>query len=385
MKTLIIGKLVQIIEDHDGINDKAKLSDIIEQAFRLNKDRSVFYSNDFAIRFCKGLSPGFSNTVLSLSNLKKYDDRPFFVCLVTPAKNYLFLANSTFLQKISHSSQQLRVDNIKGSFNGSDIMKQFHGLQNTSENFELLFSIHEETEFRDNLIRLVESTNKISPSGEKFMITSLKEKIIMQAPIRARLFLESAEYLDFKNSLDSNVKKYQKEILIASKIENVNLRGRLIEYLVASEDEETKSQLIFALTNDKPLPKLITLNKVGDYSRKYRDYNAAADIKTKMLYLSSNPKAYNIDKMLQFLSEEKSVFLLYFIGIGINNTIKTALISMFQPELLSDMTVITHWAGRNSRGVTQFIGDTIKDIIVNGKSGVDVLGACDFLKKMIAL
>ena len=73
-----------------------------------------------------------SNTVLSLSALQKYDDKPFIVCIVTPDTNYMMLANSTFLKKISHSSQELRVDNIRGSFNGSDIMielgvAQFNG------------------------------------------------------------------------------------------------------------------------------------------------------------------------------------------------------------------------------------------------------------------
>jgi len=36
-------------------------------------------------------------------------------------------SNTTFLKKISHSSHELRTDNIKGSFNGSDIMVVYEG------------------------------------------------------------------------------------------------------------------------------------------------------------------------------------------------------------------------------------------------------------------
>lgn len=37
-------------------------------------------------------------------------------------------ANSTLLRKISHSSQELRVDNIKDSFDGSDIIRELEGI-----------------------------------------------------------------------------------------------------------------------------------------------------------------------------------------------------------------------------------------------------------------
>ena len=117
-----INRLVAYIEGLNGIGDKNRLAEAVKDEFDLIQDRKVYYCEDFAIRFSKSESRRMSNTVLSLSALQKYDDIPFIVCIVSSRTNYLLLANSTFLKKISHSSQELRIDNIKGSFNGGDII-----------------------------------------------------------------------------------------------------------------------------------------------------------------------------------------------------------------------------------------------------------------------
>ena len=142
-----LARLLEFLAAHDGINDKAGLTKLIAEEFGLTKDRSVFYCSEFAIRFSSGAGPSFSNTVLSLSNLRKVDQLPFLVCLVTPTENRVLLANTTLLRKISHSSQQLRVDNIKGSFNGSDIMRELEGIRNEPANIQRLFDIHTEIGF----------------------------------------------------------------------------------------------------------------------------------------------------------------------------------------------------------------------------------------------
>jgi hypothetical protein len=165
-------KLIDFVKSKDGIGNKSTLIDEVQKEFSLIKDRSVFYSENFAIRFSSSNSLSFSNTVLSLSNLQKYDQIPFLVCLVSPQKNFIYLANTTFLQKISHSSQELRVDNIRGSFNGSDISKDFNNIPNSPEHFEDLFAIHEGLGFRGNLERLVEATTGISPSGKKYKLSA---------------------------------------------------------------------------------------------------------------------------------------------------------------------------------------------------------------------
>lgn len=188
---------------------------MVKKEFNLTQDRKVFYSPDFAIRFSKSKRKRMSNTVLSLSTLQKYDNEPFIVCVVTPETNHMMLANSTFLKKISHSSQELRVDNIRGSFNGSDIMLDFDSMENEPDNFQRLFAYHAGLSFQDNLERLVESTNDIVGRNLKFPVSPADEKNILSSVDRAERFLQSPEYIDLNNDLDSRVAKVQGEIAIA--------------------------------------------------------------------------------------------------------------------------------------------------------------------------
>ena len=358
--------LINFIRELDGIGNKSTLIRKVQNKFHLTKDRSVYYSEHYAIRFSYSSSASFSNTVISLSNLQKYDDAPFLVCLVRPNKNILYLANSTFLHKVSHSSQQLRTDNIRGSINGSDIAKEFNELKNASENFQKLFSIHAELSFSENLPRLVEATTNISPSGSKFLISANAKRAIETAPERAIKFISSEEYYQLKAELDAKVNQYKTEILIAGFIENVNIRGRIIEYLIAGQDEKLRTNLIEALhSHNKVIPSFRTKNDLADYTRIFESYKTATDVKTKIMVLHSNPKAYNIDKLLEFLSENKSVFMFYFIGIEPDKIVNQILISMFQKELLDSTILLKHWSGRNSRGVTQFQGEVIHKLLLS--------------------
>ena len=73
----------------------------------------------------------------------------------------IFFVQHNLSQKISHSSHNLRIDNIRGSFNGSDIMREIEGLDNSPQNFEEIYELHCCFTFDDNLERLVETTNSI--------------------------------------------------------------------------------------------------------------------------------------------------------------------------------------------------------------------------------
>ena len=381
-------QLLEVIESHSGINDKSKLAAIISARFGLTKDRSIFYCEDFAIRFNSAAGMSFSNTVLSLSNLKKVDHLPFVVCLVTPSKNHVFLANTTMLRKISHSSQQLRVDNIKGSFNGSDIIREFEGIQNVPANIERLFNIHAGIGFEGNLDRLVEETNNISPTGHKYAVNTVSKASIMKAPERAIRFVASPDAVTLKQELDEKVERHRNEIILAALIENINVRGRIIEYLIAGEDEVLRQEIILALQSKgvgKGIPAFKTENALGDYQRVFGEFFTETDVKTKIMILSSNPKAYNLDKILEFLSHEKSVFMFYFVGVDPTRIVNTVLVSMFQVDLLRSTILLKHWAGRNSRGVTQFEGKTIGDLILNPRHGIQVSAAKSFLEQVIAL
>jgi len=377
-----IDEFVSFIKSADGIADKRALIGRVQRSFGLIKDGSVYYGKDFAVRFCHAKSKGFGNTVLSLSKLQKYDKLPFIICIVTAETNHLMLANTTFLKKISHSSQELRVDNIRGSFNGTDIMREFEGISNEPANFEFLFTSHENYTFEENLERLVEATNNINPTGKRFCPTEDQISCIMHSVERAVSFLSSHEYDILNQDLQERVNAVDTEIAIAALIDNVNLRGRIIEHLITSP-EDLRAAVIDALHSGSPLPEFFTADKLGDYERKFDDYSTVTDIKTKVLFLSSNPKGYNIDKMLSFLSEEKSVYLIYIVAIDENKKISTRLCSMYNRQILDGTRIIRHWAGRNSRGVTQYDGTALEDTVFNFDSSIDIAAAKSFIERCI--
>jgi len=384
----VVRELVAFLASHDGINDKARLTTLVAETFSLTRDRSVFYCDDFAIRFSTSRGDAFSNTVLSLSNLRKVDHTPFLVCVVTPTKNRVLLANSTLLRKISHSSQQLRLDNIRGSFNGSDIVREFEGIRNEPTQFERLFAIHAELGFEGNLARLVDATNNIAPTGRKYAVSGQAERTIIEAPDRALQFVASPEAQTLKRELDDKVNTYRNEIVVAALIENVNVRGRVIEYLIAGEDEQLRQEIISAIRarmTGKGLPAFKTENHLGDYRRVFPQYLTETDVKTKVMVLASNPKAYNLDKMLEFLSTDNSVFMFYFVGVDPTRVVNTVLVSMFQKTLLRSTILLKHWAGRNSRGVSQFDGKAVSDLILNPNQDIATSESREFLRTLIAL
>ncbi|WP_289059880.1 hypothetical protein [uncultured Mesotoga sp.] len=378
----LIDSLSMFVRSKDGINDKSELSTIVKSTFSLTEDRSVYYCEDFAIRFCKTRSSSFSNTVLSLSALQKYDDRPFIVCAVSPTKNFLFLANTTCLKKISHSSQELRTDNIRGSFNGSDILRSIEGTENCPEGFEDLFLLHQNFSFEENLQRLVESTGRIVPTGSRFEPDQMELKIIFDAPIRTVDFASSVDYDTLNQELADRVSSVKCAILVAAYIENVNIRGRVIEYLITA-DEEGKKPLLNALLKKEALPEIRTANQLGDYTRSFSRFDTETDIKTKVMFLSSAPKAYNIDKFLQFISRMKSVYMIYVVAVDNTQSIRTRLCSPFNTQILEGTRVIHHWAGRNSRGVTQYTGDCLKQVVNKFNNSIDVAKSRDFLEELL--
>ncbi|MCW5558022.1 MAG: hypothetical protein KIT22_09375, partial [Verrucomicrobiae bacterium] len=239
-----------------------------------------------------------------------------------------------------------------------------------------------------NLPRLVETTNNIAPIGHKFFVQPGAEDRIMDAPARAARFVESEDAVTLKRELDEQVERFKNEILVASMIENVNVRGRLIEYLIAGEDDGLRQQLIMALQNrntTKGIPPFKTDNTLGDYQRIFDEFFTETDVKTKIMVLASNPKAYNLDKILEFLATERSVFMFYFIGVDPARIVNTVLVSMFQTDLLNSTILLKHWSGRNSRGVSQFEGKTIETLIRNPRTDIDTDRAKQFLTSLIAL
>lgn len=381
-------EFVRYITQEAPKHNKSIVENAVSQRYNFIKDRKVYHNQYFAVRFSysKSTSDSFSNTVLSLSALEKYDKIPFFVVLIRQsADNMVLLANTTFLKKISHSSQELSMNNIKGSFNGSDIMREYGGTENRPENFDYLFAIHQGLEWEDNLMRLVDATSNIVPANKKFNPNQIEENNIYDSVKRAQRFVESVYYHILKDDLNERCSKCRNEILIASHIENINLRGRLIESLITSSDEE-RMRIIEDLKNiEKALPVYDTKNGLGDYHVEYENADTYTDIKTKVIYLDSNPKAYNIDKFLKQMADSRSVFMFFFIGIDENDVFKTILCSVYHNRLIENTILQFHWAGRSTRGVTQFKGTAIDEMlrILDFRNEIVEAKARDFLTKLL--
>ena len=365
--------------------DKDEVAERVRRKFKLELKRSVYFCEDFAIRFSSSTS-GFSNTVLSLSVLKGYDRIPFIAVLVKPSGIDCYLANTTLLNKISHSSQKLNMTNVRGSFNGSDILGELNGIPNTANNFESLFRLHEPIGFEGNLERLVENTNNIVGSGSRFQPSKEEIALILDSPSRAQRFVLSSEYTKVSDSLETRRKRFNKELQLAASINNVNLRGKVIEYLLVGKDQQILGDISVYLTSGVGvLPDFKTDHELGDYRVNFGSYDIAVDVKSKVLTLDSNPKAYNLDKMLQFLANPNSVFVFYFVGIGNSKISTVSLTSIFEEKLLSATILLKHWSGRNSRGVSQFEGRIISELLKNPDNRIDLAAATAFLESILAL
>ena len=375
------------ISKNAPIGNKDAVIRYITSRYDLTLDRKVYYCRYFAVRFSYSQKGGFSNTVLSLSALQKYDKLPFFVVLVRKDKsNKIYLANSSFISKISHSSKELGMNNIRGSFNGSDIIKDYNGITNCPENFDDLFAIHEGLDWEDNLLRIVEASAAIQPTSLKFIPDETALENIYKSIERASMFVESRNFLELNSDLNERCNGCKEAILVASHIENVNLRGRLIEFLITT-DKDTRDKISTSLLNKEyMLPEISTHDELGDYMRIFDNGKTYTDIKTKVLYLDSAPKAYNIDKFLEKMAESDSSFFFFLIGIDEKGIFNTALCSAYHKELIDASIVQHHWAGRATRGVVQFNGKALNKILNNNdfKNIIDQDKAKVYLENLIS-
>lgn len=381
-----VNELIEFISSLDGKGNKNLVSSKVEEKFGLNKDRSVFFCDSFAIRFCYLSGKYFNGTVVGLSKLKKFDHLPFIVCLVRPQKNEMYIANSTFITKLSHTSHKLSIDNIKGSFNGSDILKELGGITNQRDNILKLYPFHCDSTFEENLSRLVDATGEIIGKKKKILIDDDKAQKILDSVDKAILFNSSIEFIEVEKDLNNRIDQLSNEIFKASQIDNVNIRGRLIEYLITENNSDQKQMVIEELNKEHPsFESFKTENLLGDYKKSFENFNVEIDVKSKLTYLNSNPKAYNIDKILEFLSLENSVFLFFFIGIDEKEISKTSLVSVFQEDLLKGTICQKHWAGKNTRGVTQFLGRVVDGLLSSNNQTITKDKAQLFLSQLIYL
>ena len=364
----VIDEVLDFLESYKQDHPEARKQQVQQAyvgAFSPLQDRSVFLGEGYCLRFSEARTGAFSNTVLSLSALQRHDDMPFVTVVVRRGGVEFLLANSTFLRKVSHSSRDLRADRIRGSFNGSDILRNYGTLQNVRGNFDQLFALHEAFTWEENVERLVEATNSIVARDLRFRPDAADVRIIMDAPQRAKAALASSGYRTMERELIEKVRALQPEILRAAELDNVNLRGNEIERLI---------------TGTGPAHRL------GDIEPHYPDGRLSIDIKTKLLDRASAPKAYNVDKMLAFLAQPGSVAAILVIGLDLSGSrVAVSLLPVLERSLLMVTKVQHHWAGRGSRGVTQLAGPLRSVVDVDYVPTVDTAEASAFLAHLLRL
>lgn len=387
MNTAVIQEFINEIKKNTGVGNKNVVASNIASKFNLSKKGAIYYCDDFAVRFCstKSTTDSVSNTVMSLKHIKNFDTIPLFVCVVSPNSTYVRLANASFIKKVSHSSKNLREDNIVGNINYSDITKDYEGIDNTATNYERLFDIHKQIDFSVNLHRIVQETSNIIPSGKKYVPTDKQRRIILEAPERALSFMKSNTYSELKAELDRNTAAAEADIQLIKKhySHDVKSRGNLVEYFIKSTDENYKKELRQKIENNEVIPDLVVENGLGDYSIKKDGYSIETDIKSKVTELSSAPKGYNIDKLLEFLTDPTSIYLLYIVTLNGTEKPLTELSSIFQEQILEKTRIQHHWAGRNSRGVAQFDGHSLEYFTEDDTIRINTEKAKDFLEKLL--
>ncbi|MBQ6079689.1 MAG: hypothetical protein IJK93_05350 [Muribaculaceae bacterium] len=213
----------------------------------------------------------------------------------------------------------------------------------------------------------------------------VEQENLFRAPQRAINFVQSEDYNTLLDDLRNRCKEVKDAILVASHIDNVNIRGRLIEVLITSNQQERDHLLRNLGEVEHLLPTYDTKNDLGDYVRCFKNSNSYTDIKTKVLYLDSNPKAYNVDKFLKCMGKDKSVFMFFFVGIDKTGIVNTVLASVFHNKLQKTTLLQHHWAGKGTRGAAQFNGNTINELLKEDPfvNIIDEKESKQFLKKLL--
>lgn len=342
---------------------KDELAAALAARFGLSTERSVFVGDGYAVRFSSVRGAGFPNTVLGLGVLKKYDTHPFIVCVVRPTRLDFVLANSTFLTRISHSSHLLSLETVRGSFLGSDISSTFNGLPNRPEHFEELFELHSGQSWDENLARLVESSSG-NPKQPLAVFSPGAREAILAAARLSRAIVDDPAYREFRDELHELVQQKRSEILIAALSGNINVRGNSIEQVLTGHS---------------------ATHELADLSRSTAEgVRMLVDIKTKLRGGQSSPKGFNVQKLLDELSDGKTVMSFLFLLVDLRaDSVQSAFVSILDSRLIARTAVQMHWAGRGSRGATQITGDVEFLFAPTFVEDVDVPIAESFLERLI--
>ncbi|MCL2109311.1 MAG: hypothetical protein FWH20_08210 [Oscillospiraceae bacterium] len=303
-----------------------------------------------------------SNTVLAIREIHLRDEHPILSVLVTSGKNYVRIMNSSFISKISHSNKNASDNKLRGSVNYPNIIRNFDGIENESQNIPKLFELHSEHNFWENYERIYGFTSQIQGKKDKFLPSPEQTNNLMNSPGRSYQFVKSDSFRVLADDLKRRVERNSKAIVRAGFISNAKLRGEIIEHLITSDDATKLSEISLCLAN-KCVPDVTNPHGLADYERVFENTRIGIDIKTKVMYLDSQPKGFSIDNILLYLSESDTVFLFYWVGIEKDGTLKLHLLPVFESKMLKNSRIQKHWSGINQRGHIQFDGKMIKEIL----------------------
>jgi len=365
MDLSIINEIIEMSKEFTVPYNKQTIVDSIMKKFNLSKKRKVYYNDKISFRFSSAKT-GYSNTFLGFQKILDNDAKPLVACIIREDTIEFLLANSTFINCISHSSKNLSVDNIRGSANLSNIIREFSDLKNEPQNFPRLFDLHLEIFQIDNIERIVENTLHIKAKGERFNPTDAQLTTIRKSPAFIKGIESESEFVELREELYQKVTELKNEILETSSIDNVNLRGNAIEQLITEDENSHELGDIFEIISD--------------------NCSIIIDVKSKLLNYSSAPKAYNIDKLLEAISNEKTYFGYLFVGVDDeSNEVKVNLVSLLDKFLISNTKIQHHWSGINSRGTAQ-LTDNIKNVFAKDfQKEIDIEQSKAFIEKLINL
>jgi len=367
-----INKLEEILNFFDetqNISNKDELQSRFVERFGAVREssRGIFDLPDksVSVRFTqnnKTTSGNASNTVIAIAKIFPRDEHPILSVMVTAGKNYVRLMNSSFIDKIAHSSKNATDDKLRGSINYSNIMKEFEGIANERENIHALFELHSEHDFWENYERIYGQTSSIQGKRPRFTPSESQKVILQSSHQRSYEFFNSSYFQELSNDLKQRVERNSKAIIIASTFVNAKMRGEIIEHLITSDDDTKLSELRLCLENNT-MPNFTNPHGLADYERIFGNTKAGTDIKTKVMYLPSQPKGFSIDEILLYLSEENTVFLFYWVGIEKDESLRLQLLPVFESNMLKKSRIQKHWSGINRRGHIQFDDKAIKDVL----------------------
>ncbi|MEZ6110058.1 MAG: hypothetical protein R3C99_03430 [Pirellulaceae bacterium] len=103
-------------------------------------------------------------------------------------------------------------------------------------------------------------------------------------------FFESPDAARLKSELDAKVQIQERDSARRALIENVNVRGRAIEYLIAGQDENVATIADRRTTREESnrIAAVQNRQQASDYTRMFKDFDTETDVKTKVLVLHSN-------------------------------------------------------------------------------------------------